>query len=246
MQRGSPPACIFGRLPLLRLACFCRRQRLGCAAKHASLHRPQTRFGVLAPGLRPRPCRGSELLTAPSGLRCGELSTETMPIEGKTWPMAGGDSFQIYAAWAWRRSCRHRAPVKGRGRRPGVTSVGGWVGKNNPHGQAAKFMASHTPCSVKAERAVCGLEPPDKGARLQAVGALLRVVGCAAEALPAADAARRSRGSGGFLLRPLDAVAAAAFAYFSSRKVRETSCRPWGVRKTDRISWRRAGSGGHS
>ena len=32
MRRGSRPACIFGRLPLLRLACFCRRQRLGCAA----------------------------------------------------------------------------------------------------------------------------------------------------------------------------------------------------------------------
>ena len=94
------------------------------------------------------------------------------------------------------RSCRHRAPVKGRGRRPGVTSVGGWVGKNKPHGQAAKFMASHTPCSVKAERAVCGSEPPNRGAQPQAVGAHLRVVGCAAEALSAADAARRSRGSG--------------------------------------------------
>ena len=55
-----------------------------------------------------------------------------------------------------------------------------------------------------------------------------------------------SAASGGSLFHPLDAVAAAAFAYFSSRKVRETSCRPWGVRKTDRISWRRAGSGGHS
>ena len=99
------------------------------------------------------------------------------------------------------RSCRHRAPVKGRGRRPGVTSVGGWVGKNNPHGQAAKFMASHTPCSVKAERAVCGSEPPNRGAQPQAVGAHLRVVGCAAEALPAADAARRSRGSGGDRVR---------------------------------------------
>ena len=41
MRRGTRPACIFGRLPLLRLACFCRRQRLGSAAKHASLHRPQ-------------------------------------------------------------------------------------------------------------------------------------------------------------------------------------------------------------
>ena len=40
MQRGSRPACIFGRLPLLRLACFCRRQRLGCAAPSGPAQRP--------------------------------------------------------------------------------------------------------------------------------------------------------------------------------------------------------------
>ena len=40
MRRGSRPACIFGRLPLLRLACFCRRQRLGCAAPSGPAQRP--------------------------------------------------------------------------------------------------------------------------------------------------------------------------------------------------------------
>ena len=38
LRRGSPPACKFGRLPLLRLACFCRRQRLGCAATYLDLN----------------------------------------------------------------------------------------------------------------------------------------------------------------------------------------------------------------
>ena len=32
MRRRSRPACIFGRRPLLRFGCFCRRQRLSCAA----------------------------------------------------------------------------------------------------------------------------------------------------------------------------------------------------------------------
>ena len=49
MQRGSPPACIFGRLPLLRLACFCRRQRLSYAASFASLFLPQAALGSAAP-----------------------------------------------------------------------------------------------------------------------------------------------------------------------------------------------------
>ena len=66
MQRGSPPACenrsaapntapCFVRrtrslcLPLLRLACFCRRQRLGCAASFASLFLPQAALGSAAP-----------------------------------------------------------------------------------------------------------------------------------------------------------------------------------------------------
>ena len=31
-RRGARPACKFGRRPLLRLGCFCRRQRLDCAA----------------------------------------------------------------------------------------------------------------------------------------------------------------------------------------------------------------------
>ena len=48
MRRGSRPACIFGRLPLLRLACFYRRQRLGSAAKHSSLFRPQDAVAVFA------------------------------------------------------------------------------------------------------------------------------------------------------------------------------------------------------
>ena len=34
---------------------------------------------------------------------------------------------------------RFRAPVKGRGRRPGVTSVGGWVGKNVPPAERQSF-----------------------------------------------------------------------------------------------------------
>ena len=49
MQRGTQPACIFGRLPLLRLACFCRRQRLGSAANHASLLHPLDAVAAAAP-----------------------------------------------------------------------------------------------------------------------------------------------------------------------------------------------------
>ena len=48
MRRGSRPACIFGRLPLLRLACFCRRQRLGCAAPSGPAQRPSGRKGRTA------------------------------------------------------------------------------------------------------------------------------------------------------------------------------------------------------
>ena len=49
MRRGSQPACIFGRLSLLRFGCFCRRQRLSSAAKHASLYRPQDALRCACP-----------------------------------------------------------------------------------------------------------------------------------------------------------------------------------------------------
>ena len=35
-RRGSQPACKFGRLPQLRFACFCRRQRLNFAVLYVS------------------------------------------------------------------------------------------------------------------------------------------------------------------------------------------------------------------
>ena len=51
------------------------------------------------------------------------------------------------------------------------------------------------PRSVTPEGAVCGLEPL-QGARPQAAGEPLWAAGCAAEARPADDTARRSRDSG--------------------------------------------------
>ena len=115
MQRGSPPACIFGRLPLLRLACFCRRQRLSYAAKHASLHLPQAALRCACPGLRPRPCRGSEFFTAP--LPGGWADSVSERLCGCKQPATR------------RRSLWFRAPVRGRGRRPGGSAkrAGGWV-----------------------------------------------------------------------------------------------------------------------
>ena len=50
LRRGTEPACKNRPLPLLRLACFCRRQQLGCAA---------TRPLEVPPALRARPHTGA-------------------------------------------------------------------------------------------------------------------------------------------------------------------------------------------
>ena len=49
MRRGTRPACIFGRLPLLRFGCFCRRQRLSSAASGGSLYHPLDAVAAAAP-----------------------------------------------------------------------------------------------------------------------------------------------------------------------------------------------------
>ena len=59
-------------------------------------------------------------------------------------------------------SPRPRAPVKGRGRRPGVTAVGGWVGSNIPTGRASKPSA--TPSAMM--RSSYTEAPPHGGTRL--------------------------------------------------------------------------------
>ena len=104
MRRGSQPACIFGRLPLLRLACFCRRQRLGSAAKHASLFLPQAALGSAAP------LRG-ELVCSRSFIR------QAIP-QLLGWCFVAANSLQLEGA------VYGAEPRQGRGRRPGGSTRG--------------------------------------------------------------------------------------------------------------------------
>ena len=59
----------------------------------------------------------------------------------------------------------------------GAPLKGGWVGKNNPTGRAAKFLASSPPGGAAGEGIVCGTEPPNRGAPPQAAGAPLGAAG---------------------------------------------------------------------
>ena len=70
---------------------------------------------MLAPALRPRPCRGSEFFTAP--LPGGWADSVSERLCGCKQPATR------------RRSLWFRAPVRGRGRRPGGSAkrAGGWV-----------------------------------------------------------------------------------------------------------------------
>ena len=85
MQRGTQPACIFGRLPLLRLAYFCRRQRLSYAANNSSLFHPPDAVAVFAPAAVRHPPfggTGRELLLL--GLRCGVPQGRTAGVVAET------------------------------------------------------------------------------------------------------------------------------------------------------------------
>ena len=116
--------------------------------------------------------------------RCDFSLTRQLCRSFREWSFAAASSLQLEGA------VTGLEPLS----RGGVTSVGGWVGSNIPQGRAAKFSAPKPPCCAEMERAVCGTEPPTVGARPQAAGAPLWADGLRSRALPAADAARRSRG----------------------------------------------------
>ena len=75
----------------------------------------------------------------------GALAHRLFPYPAAMPQLLGG-CFAAAAEPANRGSSfRFRAPVKGRARRAGVTSVGGWVGSNVPPGRAAKFPQRQPP-----------------------------------------------------------------------------------------------------
>ena len=101
------------------------------------LNPPPTLLSV-PPALRARPHTGAlnhRLLLLV--LCCGGFIAAAMPIEGKG-PLDLSllpHPLTLSQPLTRRRCFRFRAPVKGRARRAGVTSMGGWVGKNIPQAE---------------------------------------------------------------------------------------------------------------
>ena len=111
LRRGTEPACKNRPLPLLRLACFCRRQQLGCAA---------TRPLEVPPALRARPIQGLWAVDCSlQALRSAEPEGVGIGFRARFSSIGIVSAKGTVQLKSRRSSCRYRAPPESSGNAAG-------------------------------------------------------------------------------------------------------------------------------
>ena len=91
---GRRPLAKSRPLPLLRLACFCRRQRLGCAAPSGPAQRPTGRKGRTALKAKAQDLSFNLIYTHPPPYRCSP-GPAGPPLDRGSEPKAAPSNFRL-------------------------------------------------------------------------------------------------------------------------------------------------------